>query len=103
MKWIKGLLLVSLLLIGLPLLMVSLVSRSNSDLRTFKWQGGKVLRIEQVTSESQHRFGPPPFIGVLKQILPSLPILPSIQHHAPSDSLALWLTLEDTEQAFQQF
>ena len=80
--------------------MVLLLSRSSSDLRTFQWQKGEVLSIEQVTYGDIHRFGPPPFIGGLKQVLPSLPMLPSIQHHTPSESLVLWLTLEDTEQGF---
>jgi hypothetical protein len=100
MKWIKGLLLVLSLLIGLPLLLVFLLSRSSSDLRTFRWPGGELLSIEQVTHGSIHRFGPPPFIGGLKKVLSSLPILPSIEHYATSDSLVLWLTLEDTEQGF---
>jgi len=100
MKWIKGLILAFFLLIGLPLLLVMLMSQSSSDSRRFEWGNGKVLNIEQLTHGSTHRFGPPPFLGGLKQVLPSFPILPSIQHGTAPDSLVLWLTLEDTEQDF---
>lgn len=98
MKWIKGLLLALMLLIGLPLLMVVFLTQSSSSTKTFEWDNGAVLRVEQLTYESPHRFGPPAFIGGLKQILPSLPVLPSIMHQTPSGSLLLWLTLKDTEQ-----
>lgn len=76
------------------------MSQSTSDSRRFEWGDGKVLNIEQLTHGNTHRFGPPPFIGGLKQVLPSLPILPSIQHGTAPDALVLWLTLEDTEQDF---
>ena len=100
MKWIKRLVLALFILVILPLLLVIFMSQSSSDSRTFELKDGKVLRIEQLTWGSTHQFGPPPFIGALKQILPSLPILPSIRHQTPSETLVLWLTSEDLEQDF---
>ncbi|MDC0325170.1 hypothetical protein OAM01_00260 [bacterium] len=99
MIWLKRIFVGVGILVLLPLLLAVLISRSGSSPQSQALPNGLSLNIEQITYGNQHKFGPPEFpVGVLKQIIPGLPVTRSISHGTQDDSLVVWLSLEDKKQ-----
>ncbi len=96
MKWIKRIIGGVLLLLLLPLLLAVLLSKTAGTPQSLALSNGLNLNIEHISFGDQHTYGPPEFpVGILKQIIPSLPVLPTIHHGTSSDNLVVWLSLEN--------
>jgi hypothetical protein len=80
----------------IPLLLALLLSNSQRTTASKELPGGLHLNIEQITYGNLHKFGPPTFpIGILKQIIPGLPVNRSINQGTAEESLMVWLSLEN--------